>query len=139
RALMDKIADKTGAPLRSTFQVDPKIHEKRSVIPADRVRYLAESSETCRRYAHFVAEQVALAGQLYQLRGTIHLLRARVGQKRIEIHEPETTTAPGMTGAGSASTPAPGVTGVADAASTPAPGVQASVVRVVEHVEGEPA
>lgn len=44
------------------------------LIPADRVRYLAEIVEESRRYDQFVADQTALARQLYQIDGTIKAL-----------------------------------------------------------------
>ncbi|MDB5240352.1 MAG: methylmalonyl-CoA mutase [Spirosoma sp.] len=45
-----------------------------AIIPADRVRYLAEIVEESRRYDGFVSEQTALARQLYQLDGTLKLI-----------------------------------------------------------------
>ncbi|KAB7730355.1 methylmalonyl-CoA mutase [Rudanella paleaurantiibacter] len=45
-----------------------------AIIPADRVRYLAEIVEESRRYGDFVTEQSALARQLYQIDGTLKIL-----------------------------------------------------------------
>ncbi|RIV25250.1 methylmalonyl-CoA mutase [Fibrisoma montanum] len=45
-----------------------------AIIPADRVRYLAEIVEESRRYDEFVNEQTALARQLYQIDGTLKVL-----------------------------------------------------------------
>jgi methylmalonyl-CoA mutase len=45
-----------------------------AIIPADRVRYLAEIVEESRRYDSFVNEQTGLARQLYQLDGTLKLV-----------------------------------------------------------------
>ncbi len=45
-----------------------------AIIPADRVRYLAEIVENSRTYAQFVNEQVTFARQLYQLDGTMQTL-----------------------------------------------------------------
>jgi isobutyryl-CoA mutase len=42
-----------------------------TIIPPERVRYLAEIVEQAQQYDAFVAEQVALARRLYQLHGTI--------------------------------------------------------------------
>ena len=47
---------------------------KSAIIPADRVRYLAEVVEESRRYDQFVDEQTALARQLYQLDGSLKLI-----------------------------------------------------------------
>jgi len=74
RRLMDLIAEKTNAPLRSTFEVTEKMRETRATIPPDRVRYLAEIVENSEAYERFVDEQVAIARQLYRLRGTIDML-----------------------------------------------------------------
>jgi methylmalonyl-CoA mutase len=57
------------------------------LIPPDRGRYLAEIAESSDAYDQFVAIQTALARQLYQLKGTIDLLRASIGQKKIGIVE----------------------------------------------------
>ncbi|MFD2573622.1 methylmalonyl-CoA mutase family protein [Spirosoma soli] len=46
----------------------------KAIIPADRVRYLAEIVEESRRYDDFVNEQTALARQLYQIDGTLNVL-----------------------------------------------------------------
>ncbi|GAB3643187.1 methylmalonyl-CoA mutase family protein [Spirosoma arcticum] len=47
---------------------------KSAIIPADRVRYLAEIVEESRRYDQFVDEQTVLARQLYQIDGTLKLI-----------------------------------------------------------------
>ena len=45
-----------------------------SIIPPDRVRYLAEIVEESRRYDQFVNEQTTLARQLYQIDGTLKVV-----------------------------------------------------------------
>ena len=52
---------------------------KVSIIPPDRTRYLAEIAEAHDRYEQWVRDQVTLARQLGQVRGTIEQLRAEVG------------------------------------------------------------
>ena len=47
---------------------------KSAIIPADRVRYLAEIVEESRRYDAFVDEQTTLARQLYQIDGTMKII-----------------------------------------------------------------
>jgi methylmalonyl-CoA mutase len=89
RALMDLIAERTGAPLTSTLEVTAAMSEKKWIIPPERTRYLAEIAETCDGYDQFVRAQAALARRMYQLHGTIAALRANVGRKRLEIVEPE--------------------------------------------------
>ncbi len=91
RRIIDLIAEKTGAPLRSTFDITEDMRERRPAIPPDRVRYLAEiveNSEACER---FIDEQVSLARRLYQLRGTIDLLRERVGETSYRVVDSATT------------------------------------------------
>ncbi len=57
------------------------------LIPPDRGRYLAEIAEASEAYDQFVAEQTTIARQLYQLKGTIDLLRAGIGQRKIGFVE----------------------------------------------------
>ena len=61
---------------------------KLQVIPPERVRYLAEIVESSESRDHFVQEQTAIARRMYQLNGTIELLRAEVGKQTLEIVEP---------------------------------------------------
>jgi methylmalonyl-CoA mutase len=88
RKLMDTIAEKTGAPLRSSFEVSAAMSEKQWIIPPERVRYLAEIVETNEGYDRWAREQSAIARRMYQLGGTIDLLRANVGKRTLEIVEP---------------------------------------------------
>src|SRR5690606_28438969 len=85
RRLMDAIADKTGAPLRTSVKASVEPAAKRFVIPPERVRYLAEIVEASEPYDASVARQCALARTLDQLRGTVELLRANVGRTTIEL------------------------------------------------------
>jgi methylmalonyl-CoA mutase len=85
RRLMDVIADKTGAPLRSRLPVSTAGSEQRAIIPPERVRYLAEIVERSEGYDAFVDRQCAIARTLYQLHGTIELLRANVGRATVEL------------------------------------------------------
>jgi methylmalonyl-CoA mutase len=87
-AVMDRLAQKTGAPLASSQQLTPGMSEKRWIIPPERTRYLAEIAETCEASDAFVRTQAAIARNLYQLRGAIDLLRQGVGQSKLEIVEP---------------------------------------------------
>lgn len=85
RKLVDAVAAKTGAPLNSSFEVSAKMAEKHYVIPPARVRYLAEIVEGSNAYDAFVHEQCKLARTMYQLDGTIALLRDSAGQEHVEI------------------------------------------------------
>jgi methylmalonyl-CoA mutase len=88
RNIMDKIVEKTGVTaLQSDFEITEKMSEKVYIIPPERVRYLAEICETSENYDKFIKEQTAIARQMYQLKGTIDMLRAEIGKKVIEIKE----------------------------------------------------
>jgi len=89
RAIIDVLASKTGAPLRSSFELTPGMSEKKWIIPPERTRYLAEIVEACESYDGFVRAQAAIARRMYQLHGTIEALRTNVGKKRLEIVEPK--------------------------------------------------
>ncbi|MFE8598804.1 methylmalonyl-CoA mutase family protein [Archangium violaceum] len=88
RAIMDTLVRKTGASLQSHMEITPGMSEKKWIIPPERTRYLAEIVETCESYDNLVRAQAALARRMYQLHGTIEMLRANVGKKRLEIVEP---------------------------------------------------
>ncbi len=89
RRLIDLIAERTGAPLHSNLEVSDEASGKQSIIPPQRVRYLEEIAEASEKYERFVTEQSTLARRLYQLHGTIELLRSRVGRREIEVVESE--------------------------------------------------
>jgi methylmalonyl-CoA mutase len=63
--LIDKIAEKTGAELKSSFEITREMSEKIFVIPPHRTRYLSEISENNRGYDQWVKVQADLAQQLY--------------------------------------------------------------------------
>lgn len=68
KSIIDTIAEKTGADLKSTFQITQEMSEKIFVIPANRNRYLSEISENNRTYDRWVDEQSELAQKLYALK-----------------------------------------------------------------------
>ncbi|GHM99259.1 Fused isobutyryl-CoA mutase [Cytophagales bacterium WSM2-2] len=63
--LIDKVAEKTGAELKSNFQITKEMSEKIFVIPPHRTRYLSEISENNRGYDQWVKAQAELAQKLY--------------------------------------------------------------------------
>ena len=75
RALMDKLVEKTGAELRSDFEISAGMAQKVYIIPPERTRYLAEIAEEHVRYKKYVDEQAGIGRRLFQLRGTIELLQ----------------------------------------------------------------
>jgi methylmalonyl-CoA mutase len=74
KALMEKISEKTGADLHSSYEITQAMSEKIYVVPPQRSRYLAEIVENAHQYKKWAKEQSAIASQLYQLKGTIDLL-----------------------------------------------------------------
>lgn len=74
KALMDKVVEKTGAPLRSSFKITDEMSEKIFIIPPGRTRYLSEISESSRNYDKWVEQQSEIAEKLYSLRLSIKTL-----------------------------------------------------------------
>ncbi len=87
RFVMDKVAERTGAPLSSRVEMTEAMSTKIHIIPPDRVRYLAEIAEASDESDGWVQKQADIARRLYQLNGTILQLRARIGQRSIAIVE----------------------------------------------------
>jgi len=80
RALMDALKEQTGTTLSSQFEISEGMSEKVYIIPPDRNRYLAEIAEEHERYKSYVAEQSAIARRMYQLQGSIDLLKQEGGE-----------------------------------------------------------
>lgn len=76
REIMDKIVEKTQAPLDSSMTITDEMSEKIFVIPPNRTRYLSEISENNRSYDKWVDEQVEVAQKLYGLQQSIDTLQA---------------------------------------------------------------
>ncbi len=75
KAVMDKVVEKTGAALQSTYLITDEMSEKVYIIPPARTRYLSEISENNRNYDKWVDKQVGIADQLYGLRSSIQTLK----------------------------------------------------------------
>ncbi|CAL2090903.1 methylmalonyl-CoA mutase family protein [Tenacibaculum sp. 190524A02b] len=71
KAIMDKLVEKTGADLQSTFEITKEMSEKIFVIPPARTRYLSEISENNRAYDRKVDTQEKVAQKLYGIYKTI--------------------------------------------------------------------
>ena len=71
KAIMDKIVEKTGADLVSTFEITREMSEKIYVIPPHRTRYLSEIAESNRKYDADAAKQVQVAQKLFGIYKTI--------------------------------------------------------------------
>ncbi len=78
KAVMDKIAQKTGGALQSSFEITREMSEKIYVIPPHRTRYLSEIAENNRSYDDKARHQQEIAQKLYGLYKTIETVS---GQK----------------------------------------------------------
>ncbi len=76
KVIMDKVVEKTGAALKTTFEITKEMSEKIFVIPPDRTRYLSEISENNRAYDKWVNQQVEVADRLYGLQKSIESIQA---------------------------------------------------------------
>ncbi|WP_299556552.1 methylmalonyl-CoA mutase family protein [Seonamhaeicola sp.] len=71
KAVMDVLVEKTGADLKSTFEVSQEMSEKVFIIPPSRNRYLSEIADNNRSYDKSVDEQVEIAQKLFGIYKTI--------------------------------------------------------------------
>jgi len=72
--LLKKIETKTKTRF-GEFHFAETAKVSQAVIPANRVRYLSEISENNRNYDQLVKDQADIASKLYQLQGTIELVK----------------------------------------------------------------
>ncbi len=72
KAVMDKMVEKTKAPLQSTYHISEEMSEKIYIIPPARTRYLSEIAENNRSYDKWVNKQVVIADKLYGLQSAIN-------------------------------------------------------------------
>ncbi len=75
RAVMQALAEKTGADLRPQSPLVEGGDGAHGVIPPERVRYLAKIAESSRTHDDFVAEQCAIARRMQALYESIAQLR----------------------------------------------------------------
>lgn len=73
--IIEKIVDKTGADLKSSFEITQEMSEKVFVIPPHRTRYLSEISENNRAYDQWVSEQSETAQKLYAVQKTLEHIK----------------------------------------------------------------
>ncbi|MFN6084417.1 MAG: methylmalonyl-CoA mutase family protein, partial [Fluviicola sp.] len=76
KIIMDKVVEKTNAPLASKFEITKEMSEKIFVIPPERTRYLSEISENNRSFDKWVNKQVEVADKLYSLKNTIETFKS---------------------------------------------------------------
>ncbi|ODS79644.1 MAG: methylmalonyl-CoA mutase [Chryseobacterium sp. SCN 40-13] len=78
KSIMDKVAERTGADLQSTFEITREMSEKIFVIPPHRTRYLSEISENNRKYDEQALSQQEVAQKLYGIFKTIETVSGKV-------------------------------------------------------------
>ena len=69
--IIQKINEKTGAKLNSTFEISDAMSEKQFIIPPKRVRYLSEITENNHAYDKWCKEQSNIAQKLFAIYKTI--------------------------------------------------------------------
>ena len=74
-SLMNLIAEKTGAELKSSFESTEEMSEKVFIIPPKRTRYLSEITETIRNYNEKALQQKEVAQKLYSLEKSSEILK----------------------------------------------------------------
>ena len=82
--LMEKVAEKCGVKFSGDIEHHAHIKDtfsQSTIIPPKRVRYLAEIAETISTYDAWVKEQAQIATQLYQLHGTLSLIKEKLGNE----------------------------------------------------------
>lgn len=75
KAVMDKLVEKTGCDLKSSFTITNEMSEKIYIIPPSRTRYLSEISETSRNYDKWAQIQSEIAFNLQSINNTIESLK----------------------------------------------------------------
>ena len=74
--LLKKIETKTGTVF-GAFGFAETAKVSQAIIPSNRTRYLSEISESNRGYDQLVKEQASFASKIYQLQGTLDLLKEK--------------------------------------------------------------
>jgi methylmalonyl-CoA mutase len=73
--VIKEIVEKTGAELKSNFEITDEMSEKIFVIPPSRTRYLSEIAENNRAYDKWSKDQSAVAQKLFSIRTSIDTLK----------------------------------------------------------------
>ncbi|MGK0390839.1 MAG: methylmalonyl-CoA mutase, partial [Maribacter sp.] len=86
RQIMDKIVERTGADMKSTYGITDAMSEKIYIIPPKRIRYLAEIAENNRQYDSWADRQCNIARRLFGLKESIaHIEGAEKVESRDEV------------------------------------------------------
>ncbi len=75
KLLIEKITNKCGVNFSDKLIITASVNMDKAIIPANRIRYLSEISESNRSYDLLVQEQVAIASKLYQLNGALDVFK----------------------------------------------------------------
>ncbi len=75
KAIIEKIVEKTGVELKSSFLMSEEMSEKIYIIPPSRIRYLSEIAENNRDYDKWVEKQGEIADKLYSIKTTVETLK----------------------------------------------------------------
>lgn len=81
KSVMNTIAAKTGADLKSDYHTTEEMSEKVFIIPPHRTRYLSEISENNRHYNQWVEEQSGLAQKLYSLYESMQIIKGAAAEE----------------------------------------------------------
>ncbi len=81
KSVMNTIAAKTGADLKSDYHTTEEMSEKVFIIPPHRTRYLSEISENNRHYDQWVEEQCTLAQKLYSLYESMQIIKGAAAEE----------------------------------------------------------
>jgi len=84
-ALINKVVEKTGASLDSSFEISKEMSEKIFVIPPKRNRYLAEIADTNRAYDAWVEQQKIVAQELYALNASIQSVEQSKSKEKEQL------------------------------------------------------
>ena len=88
RLVMEVLARKTGAPFGGEVSAHERLTAQRvAIIPAARIRYLAEIAESLDAERTWIRQQAEIARQLYQLHGAVRALRKEVGPDEALVPE----------------------------------------------------
>lgn len=78
QSIIDKVVEKTGTDLKSTFEITKEMSEKIYVIPPSRIRYLSEIAENNRGYDSKAVSQKDVAQKLYGIFKTIETISGKL-------------------------------------------------------------
>ncbi len=84
KLIIDKVVEKTGAPLQSSFQITDEMSEKIFIIPPHRTRYLSEISENNRGYDKWVNDQCNVIEKLYGLHTAMETIEDEELKKHLQ-------------------------------------------------------